>query len=181
MEDLEKLIQNERGAFDDAEPNTGHTRRFEDKLDRMTGGRSRSRFPFGWAAAAVIAIVLVSQIQFKDNTPQDAPQYAGLSLSDISPELGEVESFYQSQLEVATSGLEEGNQPQAAHHELLQKQLEELDRSFEELKIELQKNHSDQRVINSMIQNYRLRLELIQRHIEFIELLNSTNHENQSL
>ncbi len=186
MEDkLDQFMRENRSEFDDPEPQAGHAFRMEERLKQMDTP-TRSLMPRRWwVAAAVVAALLVWQT-YSDQNVEDPPEktYAGMSLSDVSPELGEVEQFYTNRLDRASASWDNLSTEEQELYTPLLMQLEALDQDFKDLKIELEKNSGDQRVINSMIQNYRIRLELIDRHLELIELINDNkinNHENQPI
>jgi len=101
---LEDFIKSNQEDFDISEPADGHLERFEAKLASVEKKKS-----FDWRnllkVAAVIIFVLGSGVLLVNDDSSTAIASDGLDLSDISPELGEVASFYVDQIQNATEEL----------------------------------------------------------------------------
>ncbi len=162
MSDLEKFIKKNRDAFDGAIPPEGHSERFLRKLERMEHKENQSRQIF-WRIAAAVALIIVaaaSVLMPNFNSPADV-QYGSLSLGDISKEMSDVEFYYNSELARGYESLLllSENDPE------VKSALEELDRLsvvYKELEKQLYESGSHQAVITAMIENFRMRLELIE-------------------
>lgn len=87
-----------------------------------------------------------------------------ISLEDLSPDLAEVEQFYTSQIEEKRGELEALHVNQSYYEEL-----EELDHEMTILQREASVNLDNERVVEAMVQNYRLRLELLENLLQEIQ------------
>ncbi len=96
-----------------------------------------------------------------------------ISLKDLSPELAEVEQFYTSQIQEKKQELqtmEVGNQYLG--------EIQLLDEEMKTLQREVSVNMDNERVVEAMVQNYRLRLELLEDVLEQIKNENETTNDD---
>ena len=115
------------------------------------------------ASIAIIFVVSIGVIRVTDN----AKRYAdGISLKDLSPELAEAEYYYnrlvQEKFEVITS----------SHIKLdpvIQAEFQMLDSAYLELKNDLKDNVDSEEVIDAMIQNYRIKLQILEQILDNIQ------------
>jgi len=179
---LEDFVRSNGEDFNLAEPRDGHLKRFEAKLSSV-----ERKAPFNWRnflkAAAVIVFVLGSGILLVNDDSSTSYANDGLNLSDISPELGEVETFYKDQIYNATEELEPIKEfDKKGFTEDLTAQLTLLEEDYNQLKLELKDNYGDERLINSMIKNYQLRLQIIEQYLNQIRLNHIKNpEENENI
>ena len=178
---LEDFIRSNQEEFDLEEPKSGHLDRFEARLGKEEK-KSGDSIAIGWRnllkVAAVVIFVLGSGIWISlDNTTVQAND--GLDLEDISPELSEVQAFYTTQISNATEELAPIQElDKEGYSENLVEQLTLLEGDYAELKLELQDNYADERLINCMIKNYQLRLQIIEQYLNQIKLNHTQNPEN---
>jgi len=185
---LEDNIRKNRNQLDQKEPRAGHFERFEEKLDAVREKAQtsipidqgalqvetsniipKSRMGTWWRVAASIAVIfMIGYLFFSENNGKAVAE-KGLALKDISPELAEVESFYASQIEMMTQEAEPFTGDAAAYRENVTRHLEFLDVEYDTLKKDLATNYADERVINSMIQNYRMRLHILEQFLSHIK------------
>lgn len=173
------MAQDIRKMFQDYEPeqapklSEGHEMRFEHRLKREFP-KKKQKPSFFWLkiAAAVIAFVAIGYLvlQNGDETTVDAqvaeaedaientaPQ---LTLGDLSPDLKKVEQFYLAGIEVQLASLPQGDE----NKELIDgfmKQLEDLNKEYKRLNLELNEVGPTEATINALIDNLKLRLELL--------------------
>ena len=115
------------------------------------------------ASIALIFVVSIGVIRITGN----AERYAdGISLKDISPELAEAEFYYnrlvEEKFEIITS----------SHMELdavIKSEFQMLDSAYVELKNDLKDNVDNEEVINAMIQNYRIKLQILEQILDNIQ------------
>ena len=172
-EKLEDFIKSNQEEFDHAEPGDGHLERFEAKLASLDKKRT-----FNWRAllkvAAVVFFVLGSGVLLVNDDSSTVGASEGLDLEDISPELGEVAAYYVDQIENATDEMEPMKVlDDNGYNKNLTDQLELLEEDYKQLKLELKDNFGDERLVNSMIKNYQLRLQIIQQYLNQIKLINA--------
>ena len=158
---LEDFIHENRDQLDQASPSEGHFDRFEQLLSHEEVPKKRSFVPLMRIAAILVVLVIAGSYVFLSNPGQEEGTTelpvttAGISLKDISPEMAEVESFFSAQINNLAK-----DAPEATHH------LTQLETAYEQLKIELASNYGDERIIRAMIRNYRLRLQVLEQHLE---------------
>ena len=174
MSELEKYIRDKRDSFDEKEPVEGHERRFEQRLERSEVGKKNAGIGF-WKVAAAVAVILaigLSVLVPQFNSPADV-QYASMSLGEVSAEMADVELYYKSQLAEEyekLNNLSKSDPDVAAHLN----EIEELNEAYAELERQLYESGSHDKVITAMIENFRLRLELLEKlEVKKSELLKS--------
>ncbi len=190
---FEKYIKEHKDQLDTNEPADGHFQRFEQKLQQQQepeadGKIVRIRTKTLWRAAAMflvlVGITSLLNIYFEKEevVPSNDMVAEMVGLKDVSPEFAEVESFYTSTLNTRMDDL---NTYRSSNNEdyitNCIKVLNELEEEYEGLKKDLSANFGDERIINSMIQNYRTRLQVIERlltQLEASKKYKTINHED---
>lgn len=179
MSELEDFIKRNKERFGEDEPTDGHLDRFLRKLDKEEEIRKSPVITFWRVAAAVIILVTlsVSVLLPRFNGPDDV-QYGSMSLSDVSDDLAEVEMYYQSKLE---SEYEELNALSKSDPEVKSylDELENLNNLYGELEGQLYASGSHEKVVIAMIENFRLRLEIIEK-LEHKNMLRKTDNIKQT-
>jgi hypothetical protein len=82
--------------------------------------------------------------------------------SQLSQEIEETEVYYRTLLNERYSELKTYLADDQETHEMLLSDMEELDEIYEELKVDLNDDVSNPEVIEAMIQNYRIKLEILE-------------------
>jgi CHASE3 domain sensor protein len=159
---LEKFITENRQDFDTFEPNE---QVWDGVLQSVKPVRKLKWTTIALRVAAVVVIFIASYF-FHDLTQQN-------SNTEISEEYGEqpneqmqmlleAEVFYTSQIKTAQ---EEFFRLSGDNKELMDdinSDLKELDKVFEELKNDLRDEGDNQEVIEAMVQNYRIKLQILE-------------------
>jgi septal ring factor EnvC (AmiA/AmiB activator) len=162
MSNLEKFIKNEHDSFDEETMPLGHEGRFLMKLEkRKHDNENRVRF---WRVAASIIVLLVaggSLLLPRFNSPADV-QYGSIALSDVSSDMADIELYYTSQLEEKYAGLQELSETDLNVKSLF-KELASLSDEYENLERELYRSGTNDKVILAMIENFRLRLKIVEQ------------------
>lgn len=180
-DELEDFIKSNQEEFDLKEPGEGHLGRFESKLSSI-----EKRNDFNWRnllkVAAVIVFVLGAGVLLVNDDSSVATASNGLDLMDISPELGEVKSFYIAQISNAVEELKPLKiLDRDGYGKNLTEQLNLLEEDYKQLKLELKDNYGDERLINSMIKNYQLRLQIIEQYMTQLKLTHPQDDESKTL
>ena len=163
MDDLEKYINENRAAFDNTEPTEGHETRFLRKLEHEAGNKKTSPV-FFWRVAAAIILLLVLAVSVlipRFNSPTDV-QYGSMSLSDVSEDMANVEFYYKSKLASEYDKIDE----LSLSDPLVKAYMDELDKLNEEyqnLEATLYQSGTHEKVVLAMIENFRLRLSLMEK------------------
>jgi hypothetical protein len=172
MSKLKKHIQENRQAFDV----------YQTDVDSLWEGistgiekKSKRKWPVLKIAASLVILFLVgfalirvasSSQKFDD----------GISLSDISPELAEAEFYYSRLVEEKFAMIHAAN---SALDPLITSEIELLDSAYLDLKNDLKDNMDNEEVINAMIQNYRIKLQILEQILESIETSNDEEKKNE--
>ena len=156
---MERFIKENRAAFDDLEPSEKIWGQIEQALPAPRKARIFTLQRFAAAASILLLIGMVGFFAFQ----QGKQQGVAMTLSDISEELAEAETYYQSELKSKTAKLAS----LAPGHEV-NIDLKEAESYMLELKKELKDVSLNEReiVIQAMIENYRTRLEILERVLE---------------
>jgi imidazoleglycerol phosphate synthase glutamine amidotransferase subunit HisH len=171
---LEKYILDHRESFDDLEPDPSVWERIDTRKAPVIRINWKD---IAWKAAAV-AVIFVASYFFHDymaSRNQPDQMLAGKSGEEASPmvrELAEAEAYYSAQINLKKDELYRlaGSNPELRREVDLE--LVDLDQVYNELKDDLKDNAANEEVIEAMIQNYRLKLDILE---EMLMLLNQSN------
>jgi hypothetical protein len=181
---LEKYILEHRGQFDDQEPDPA----LWEKIDTRKAPVIRINWKsIAWKAAAAVAI-FVASYYFHDYMAS-GKQSSRLLMSKksevnspIMRELIEAEAYYTSQIDMRKEEVFRltATDPEVRHE--INAEMVDLDRVYTELKEDLKDNADNEEVIEAMIQNYRLKLDILEEMLARLkqsnESQNEKSHEN---
>lgn len=162
---LEQFIRDNQDGFDEFEPDPRLFEGVKTRKPKATMSRWNSVL---WKAAAAVAIFVASYF-FHDwvNTPPENQGIVEVSTeseqpSEIFKVLMEAELYYTSEINTRKQEfyhLSSGN-PEIRNE--VNYELVELDSVYAELKRDLRDNAANQEVIEAMIQNYRIKLNILE-------------------
>ena len=169
---LEKFIIDNRNEFDDLEPNPA----IWDKIQK----KEPKTIELNWTkilvrVAAVVVIFVSSYIFFdytgKQNNDQKLAETGieNIEGASLYEDLMEAEFYYSSQIEQRKEEfyhLARNNSPLRNDINI---ELADLDNIFRELKEDLNDNADNEEVVVAMIQNYRLKLEILEEILMQLE------------
>ena len=174
-DNLEKRVKELQGQFDIEEPNIGHFDRFEAKLARQaTTDKSIKWNPNTWKWMAVAAsIVLLVGLWFSNPTDQQ-----GMQLAEVSSEMEDTQSFFVStiQKELEEINLERNDDNKQVIENALT-HLNELEKEYNQLTLELEDSNQDKRIIYAMINNFQQRIEILQTLLQQLDEIKSLKNE----
>lgn len=179
-QDIRALLKNSK---DEAGPklSEGHEGRFEARLqaaqevgDQKFPKKEKGKPSFFWLkiAAAIIACVAVGYMYFSNNdtttqelqlveeTNQEDAQEPQITIGDLSPELKKAEEFYTASIQMQLASLEK-NPKNKDLIDGYKKRIAELDKEYQRLNLELNEVGPTEATINALIDNLKLRLELL--------------------
>lgn len=155
--------------FDFQEPESGHFERFENKLK---ASKKSDKLSWKWLSVAASILLMVG---FWFGKMQ---QKASIDLADISPKLEEVQGYFVAAIHQKTTVLEKNK---TLENELIVKQtlsqLEDLEKEYQHLLKELNKQGNQEKIINFMIENYQLRLEILENMLKKINQIKKLKNE----
>ncbi len=161
---LEQYIDNHRDEFDVYEPSTEVWERIVQNKPKTKVRRLNWKKVI-WQAAAVIVIFMISfaiQEYLHRNDSKPVADSRQERMTPEIPELIEAEIYYTSQV---NSRLAEFKKLAKRHPGLetqLEHDLSELDSIYADLKDDLKDNVANEEVIDAMIQNYRIKLQILE-------------------
>lgn len=165
---LEEFVRSHREEFDLFEPSD----KLWEKIAQDIKPQPKIRWTYYLSRAAVVAVIisatLVAQRLFTEQKAKRSAEQTAEVKIDI-PELREAEMYYTG---VINSKLEEVK-PYFIDHPYLEDDLEmdmsELDSIYISLKNDLKDDVANQEVLDAMIQNYRMRISILEEMLEYLE------------
>jgi len=176
MRELEKILRDHKGQFDDEEPRDGHFENFLEKLNHQKKINLFESVPNFLKVAVIITFVIFSGlIGYQIRNLEDNH----LGLGGISPEFREVESFYTANINSQLVLLKQlGSFDKKQHQSILNEELEDMDERYSQLKKELELHPDDDRVIQAMIEYYQVKTSILNRIIEQLYQIKKQNRNN---
>jgi len=164
MDNLERIFKQHEEMFNQEEPSQEHLTNFLDKLNKE---KKKERFfvlPLFLKVAAIAIFVALSGVFGYRLHVYKINKYG---LGGISPEYNEVELYYTSNINTQIKLIEnlEVYQP-GQEHELLCKELQNMDKLYQQLKKEMMANPGDERLIQAMIKYYQAKSNILNKIIE---------------
>lgn len=150
---LEEFFKQNKEAFDSSIPSLKVWADIDNQLD-LKFKRQRPLWKYMRIAAAILVLVTVGGIL--TNFIQGTQQTENI----LSPEVAEIESFYQQQFQKKYTQFV--NLP---HEVDIDEDLDQIDVFMEEIKKELVNapKGSEERIVQSLIKNYKLKIQLLDR------------------
>lgn len=177
MSNIEDVIRKNRSFFDEAEPSEGHFERFKGKLEARFSARKKINIgPYLLRAAVVTLLVTLSSLYTWEHFIR--PDRSKMTLSQVSPQYREVETFYVQQVnmlqgEILDIAAITGDDQK----KILDEELKNMDASFRELQKELRANPNDERIINAMIEHYQTKVEVMSFILSQLKQVKSEKQE----
>ena len=157
---IENWTESNRQKFDDKELPVGHRELFESKLDFSLHKKEKRNERTNWykiAGVAVVFIALASSVFFLSPESINPIQTAGV----VS--FTEVESQYSEKIKEALVPIRSSKKYLSPEYRSFIKEMEKLDIENDKLKDLLLEFPDDERVLNSIIENYKNRLKLLEQ------------------
>ncbi len=178
-QDIRKLFKNEQKIFKGEMPK-GHEARFLEKLDKQLPEQpARSLFTFLNIAASVVILIGLSfgAYQFIGSEEEIPVKdvVSTSSLGDISPQLKKVEDYYLANINLELSKMKVTPDSKELFDGYLVR-LEELNKEYSVLADELTQSGPNEQTVNALIDNLKLRLNLLYRLKEKLSELNESNN-----
>ncbi len=166
MDKLEQFIKNNRESFDSMEPSPELWNSIKEKNNFKNTNPHLVELPyFKWAvriAAAVIIFAASYYLHEIIDTTQTHPQMASQEKSPLLNEFLEAQYYYTAQINAEKEKFYKVTAGNSSLREDIQDELKDLDKEFASLKEDLMDNVDNEDVIAAMIQNYRLKLNILQ-------------------
>lgn len=169
MKDLDNFIRKNKENFEE-EPEEEHLQNFKNKLKSHQKKKLKKNHLKFWLKIAAILFVTFLSSWFSYNyLYQNKNQQSNKNLiakTQLSSEVKEIENFYQTNLNAKMKQFENLKCSKSGiNKEQVKADLEEIDKTHQQLKEELMYNTNDERVINAMINCYRKKSEVLDQVI----------------
>jgi len=183
---LKKFIADNEAGFDQL-PKAGHFDRFKQKQTQLsnTQNSNKNSIQILYKIAAVFVLVVgIGWLFFNLGKMQGSQEFAS-SQNTINTngtnELAEAEYFFNQQVDVKKKEVMLFASHNNEATSQIMKELERLELQYIDLKEELAINGDNEQIINAMIENYRMRLSVLEKLLEKLKKSNITkqkHHEN---
>jgi hypothetical protein len=171
---LDDIFENLKGNFDTEMPSIGHELRFEEKLNALQSEKKERgvNSPVLKTFLSVAAIAIIALAIFIGQPTNNE----GLELASVSSEFSQTQDFFTIAIREELKKVEAERSPlteQIIYDGL--RQLNRLEKQYDQLKLDLQKSHKDNRVIYAMITNFQNRIDILTNLLEQIENVKQLN------
>ena len=187
-QDIRSLFKNQQKVSNLKMPK-GHEARFIEKLDKQLPEYTiKKRIRFYYIAASIVILLAITYSVFKysNYSSIEIPENQNIvdtqntensetlkSLGDISPDLKKVEDYYLANINLELSKVKLTSENKELFDSYVLR-LEELNKEYEKLSIELTENGPNELTVNALIDNLKLRLNLLHRLKEQLKDLNDS-------
>ena len=177
-QDIRDLFKNEKLKHEEMPKN--HEARFLEKLE-IAFPEERKTTPWRWLNIAASIVLLIGlcfgTFWVLDNekpAEQTIAENKTKTLGDVSPELKKVEDYYMASINLELSKIKPTPETKAIFDGYLE-QLNELNKEYKRLSLELTENGATELTVNALIDNLRYRLNLLYRLRDQIKTLNGAD------
>ena len=179
-QDIRELFEKEQQLSKEKMPK-GHQARFLQKLEEELPehGKQNKRFSFFSIAASVVLLISVGFFgakYFGEDVvdPKEGTEIVETkpSIGEISPQLKKVEDYYLANINLELSKLEYTPESKELFDGYVSR-MDELSKEYERLADELIASGPNERTVTALIDNLKLRLNLLYRLKEKLSELNS--------
>lgn len=136
---------------------------------------------WNWRVAASIALLIgLGWTGYSVYQNYDTTESSEMALSN--PVFAQQVNQYTQLIDTKRAELSQMTKSNPALYQEFQGELEELERSYQNLKIDLPKNPNQEIVIQAMIQNLQWQIDLLNRQLDIIQRIkNKNNHANDKI
>ncbi|WP_053991834.1 hypothetical protein [Mangrovimonas sp. TPBH4] len=181
-QDIRKLFKEESKVSNET-MSKGHEARFLQKLEAELPQHKQSRSMFSMLSIAASIVILLGlaigaymfyegkEAKLVDTNKEMASNLK--SLGDISPDLKKVEDYYLANINLELSKVELNDDNKELFDSYVIR-LEELDKEYKRLSVELTQSGPNELTVSALIDNLKLRLNLLYRLKEQLKDLNES-------
>jgi hypothetical protein len=183
---LEQFVLDNRSDFDDMSPSPESWEKVKGNIKPMRQINWTSRL-VRVAAAIVIFVSSYIFIDYTVNKNNDSPlQAAGPNMEfyENIPVLVEARAYYSSQISNMEDEVYQLAGTDSPVRNDIEIEFDELDQVFDELKADLSDDAANEEVIEAMIQNYRIKLQILEEiliQLKNADTQNTIDHEDKKV
>ncbi|WP_298115815.1 anti-sigma factor [Flavobacterium sp.] len=165
---LNQLFENQNN-WDFEEPNFGHEKRFLDKLKKQQPKKKKINWlPLSIAASLLLGFGIVLFNYTHNQTEEVA----------FSPQVQETHDYFSSVINNELASLKKQETPQSkALITDAMKEMESLEKDYQNLKEEIAKNGENKQIVFAMITNMQTRISFIKSVLEQVENINNLKNK----
>lgn len=156
MDNLEKFIKHNRDAFDNEEPNPGHLNRFKAKI--------YYKKPL-WPEILKIAAAIFVGVLISGAIYQFAEEFQPESRAEMNTvlpvEFLEARYFYETEINSRLEFLKATKINDRTQVQTILQDINDMDASLQTLRTELIQSPGDERIINTILMHYKIKLEIL--------------------
>jgi len=178
MDKLEKFIIENRDDFNIYEPSAEVWDKIQ-KSSRYSKIRKLNWKTVVWRAA-IILIIFGAAFTLSEVIHREPGEVSDKLILKQIPELAEAEAYYTSLVNSKLAEINKQLSDDPELHQKILKDVSELDNMYEDLKKDLYDNIATQEIVEAMIQNYRLKLEILEEILNDLQKREKAN-ENESI
>lgn len=164
--DIRELFKNDNISNQKMPKN--HQDRFLEKLDMAFPKEQKPKFNWVQVAAGVVLFLGLGFVGYNYFKPEKPTEVATTNpakiktLGDVSPGLKKVEDYYLASINLELSKMEYTPETKSVFDGYLL-QLNELDKEYQRLSVELTESGPSELTVNALIDNLKFRLNLLHR------------------
>ncbi|MBR9758127.1 MAG: DUF3379 domain-containing protein [Algicola sp.] len=184
-QDIKSLLKNNQSSEQIQMPE-GHDKRFLERLEASFPQATVSKRPWRWqaiAASMVVALGLGYVVFQELKTPETqtvvhtkTAESPTKTLGDVSPDLKKVEDYYLASISYELSKVKVTPENKELFDGYVGR-LEELNNEYQKLSDELTKNGPNEFTVNALINNLKMRLNLLYRLKEQLQAFSDHNQK----
>lgn len=192
-QDIRKLFEDPENKDEEVTMPNGHRNRFMERLeDEFPQNKTVKNRSWWYVAASIVVLVGVVYSGFKwantsniekptqvVDTKSTTTNEDTKSLGDVSPELKQVEDYYLASINFELSKVKVTPENKELFDGYV-KRLEELNAEYQKLSVELTEKGPNEFTVTALINNLKLRLNLLHRLREQLTLLNGNQYNQKT-
>ncbi len=155
---LENFVRDHRQEFDVFEPSDSVWKGIERQIDL----RKRTRLTYILTRVAAVAAIFILSFTIQ--------KYFWRNNEIVIPELQEAEVYYSGLINMKMDQLQSVLSENPEIEKELKSDMMELDSVYVSLKEDLKDNIANQDVLEAMIENYRLRIDILEEMVLYLEV-----------
>ncbi|PLX12831.1 MAG: hypothetical protein C0598_05240 [Marinilabiliales bacterium] len=178
---LEQFVLDNRDGFDDLKPSENLWAKIEQDLPAVK--EKKLSITTVLMRVAAVVVIFISSYFFHDfmNNNGENKQQANIPQSESFKTLVEAKMYYSSEIQFKKQELFQLTINTPEIQKSINAELEELDNLFVQLKEDLGDQANNDEVIEAMIQNYRIKLEILNQMLQQIKTKNRKNNNHEEI
>ncbi len=169
MNDIDKIIKQNRSKFDSEAPQDDHFDQFRQKMQM----HHQSKWQWKWQnlmkIAAMIAIVAIAGLTTYQLREIQSPHF---SFGQLSPEYQEVENYFKASIDKQLNIISQlSKSTDIQEQNTIKDELASMDKLYKQLEKELQANPKDERIIQAMIEHFQVKNNILNKIVQQLYLV----------